>query len=293
MEIEIISGKGGTGKSSISAAFTTYLSKVVLADCDVDAANMYVLFEHTIEFEDVYYGSKKAVVDYNYCSSCGICIDYCRFDAISLKDEKIFISDYSCEGCQLCARVCPNGAIKMVNIGDSRIYGGSFRNGKIVYGKLAPGEENSGKLVNLVRNNAKSIAEKEKIDIIIIDGPPGIGCPVLSTITGVDHVIIVVEPTLSALSDFQRVINITSKYNLHSWVIINKSDLNVDVTNNIKSFCHTNNIDVLCELPFDENVVFAMVNRKTIPEFIPDSQINKLLKNAFYKILNNEDKQII
>jgi MinD superfamily P-loop ATPase len=195
MEIAIISGKGGTGKSSISAAFATLNGDVVLADCDVDAANLYLLFSPTHEEEIVYIAGHKAVINYDLCTNCGICENYCRFDAISVINNKVVISAISCDGCFLCSRICPVNAIKMVQNDKSRMYIGSFRNGKMVYGRLAPGEENSGKLVNMVRENAKQTADENDLETIILDGPPGIGCPVISTITGVDKVVIVTEST--------------------------------------------------------------------------------------------------
>src|SRR4030043_581131 len=226
MEIAIISGKGGTGKSSISAAFATLNGEVVVADCDVDAANLYLLFNPTHEEEIVYIAGHKAVINYNLCTTCGICESYCRFDAISVINSKVAISGISCDGCFLCSHICPENAIKMIQNDKSRMYSGSFRNGKMVYGRLAPGEENSGKLVNMVREKAKQVSSENGLETIILDGPPGIGCPVISTITGVDKVVIVTEPTISGLHDLQRTIGIVSKFNLAAFVIINKFDLN-------------------------------------------------------------------
>ena len=286
MEIAVISGKGGTGKSSISAAFATLSDKVILADCDVDAANLYILFNPTHEEEQIYIGGQKAIIDYSKCYNCGLCVSYCRFDAISFVNRKVTISEVSCDGCKLCSRICPANAISMVNSDKSLMYTGTFRNGKMVYGRLAPGEENSGKLVNMVRDKAKTIAEAENIETIIIDGPPGIGCPVISTITGVEHVVIVTEPSMSGLNDLQRTIEICSKFNLTTWVIINKSDLNPEISNKIQEFCLSHNINFLCRLPFDPEVVKAMINKKTIPEYMPDYEINKLLKNALNIIMN-------
>ncbi|MDD4149472.1 MAG: 4Fe-4S binding protein, partial [Bacteroidales bacterium] len=187
MEIAVISGKGGTGKSCISAAFASMFANTMLVDCDVDAANLHLLFNPEIENEEVFIGAESAVIDYDKCTNCGLCAEYCRFDAISFVDKIITINEVFCDGCRLCSRICPEEAISMVESDKSRLYSGNYRYGKMVYGILGPGEENSGRLVNLVRDKAKEIAEKEGIDTIIIDGPPGIGCPVISTVTGVDH----------------------------------------------------------------------------------------------------------
>ena len=285
MEIAIISGKGGTGKSSISAAFATLSEKVVLADCDVDATNLYILFNPDVEGEEIYIGSQKAVIDYSKCINCGLCIEYCKFDAIYYSDQKINISSIHCDGCKLCSRICPNKAITMIDNDKSRMYYGSFRNGKMVYGKLAPGEENSGKLVNIVRDKAKKLAKENNINTIIIDGPPGIGCPVISTITGVDYVIIVTEPTLSGLKDLQRTLELTTKFNLNTVIIINKFDLNLEITEKIENFCEKLDIKIIGKLAFDPQVVAAMINCKSIIEWQPASDLSSQIKHIYNNLI--------
>ena len=288
MEIAIISGKGGTGKSSISAAFATLNGEVVVADCDVDAANLYLLFNPTHEEEIVYIAGHKAVINYDLCTSCGICESYCRFDAISIIDSKVFISGISCDGCFLCSHICPENAIKMVQNDKSRMYSGSFRNGKMVYGRLAPGEENSGKLVNMVREKARQTAEENGLETIILDGPPGIGCPVISTITGVDKVVIVTEPTISGLHDMQRTMGIIQKFNLPAYVIINKYDLNSSMSEQIEEWCRQNGIVILGKLAFNRQVIEAMIQAKSITEFNPDLDISKKIKIIWNKIVNQK-----
>jgi len=285
MEIAIISGKGGTGKSSISAAFATLSEKVVLADCDVDATNLYILFNPDVEGEEIYIGSQKAVIDYSKCINCGLCIEYCKFDAIYYSDQKINISSIHCDGCKLCSRICPNKAITMIDNDKSRMYYGSFRNGKMVYGKLAPGEENSGKLVNIVRDKAKKLAKENNINTIIIDGPPGIGCPVISAIAGVDYVIIVTEPTLSGLKDLQRTLELTTKFNLNTVVIINKFDLNIKITEKIENFCEKLDIKIIGKLAFDPQVVAAMINCKSIIEWQPASDLSSQIKHIYNNLI--------
>jgi len=287
-EIAVLSGKGGTGKSSISAAFATLNGKVVLADCDVDAANLYLIFNPSHEEEEVYIAGSKAVIDYSLCTNCGLCVSYCRFDAISLIDDKVSISEIACDGCVLCSRICPDNAITMVPNNKSMMYSGSFRNGKMVYGRLAPGEENSGKLVNMVREKAKQTAKANGLDIIILDGPPGIGCPVISTLTGVDKVVIVTEPTISGLHDMQRVMGIVHKFNLKAYVIINKYDLNTSMSTQIRKWCKESNIDIAGELPFDKNMVEAMVQKKSIIEFNPNINISKKIKIIWNKMINQK-----
>jgi MinD superfamily P-loop ATPase len=286
MEIAVISGKGGTGKSSISAAFATLNGEVVLADCDVDAANLYLLFAPSHEEKEVYIAGHKAVIDYTRCTNCQACIDYCRFDAISFRNDKVVLSEISCDGCVLCSRICPENAIKMVANDKSLMYSGGFRNGKMVYGRLAPGEENSGKLVNMVREKAKQVSIKNGLGTIILDGPPGIGCPVISTITGVDKVVIVTEPTISGLHDMQRTMGVIQKFKIRAYVIINKSDLNSSMSKQIEKWCKTNRITMAGQLPFDMQMVEAMVHGKSIIEYNPDLNISKKIKIIWNKILN-------
>lgn len=284
MEIAVISGKGGTGKSSVSAAFATMQPNVVLADCDVDAANLYILFNPIHEKEEVFVSVYKAVIDKDSCTNCGLCIDYCRFDAIHDVEGEVLIDETACDGCKLCARVCPSAAISMIPEDESRMYSGTFRNGKMVYGRLSPGEENSGRLVDMVREEAKNVAKANDLDTIIIDGPPGIGCSVISTITGVNKVVIVTEPTLSGLHDLKRTIEVVSKFRLTKMVIINKYDLNIAMSNNIEKYCKSEDVLVIAKLPFDKVVVDAMVNCKSVIEYAPDSVIAALLTEAYSKL---------
>jgi MinD superfamily P-loop ATPase len=287
MEIAIISGKGGTGKSSISAAFATLKEEVVLADCDVDAANLYILFNPTHKEEKVYIAGQTAVIDYSICTHCGVCYDHCRFDAISNSNGKIAISETSCDGCRLCSRVCPHGAITMINNDKSRMYSGDFRNGKMVYGRLAPGEENSGKLVNMVREKAKEMAKEYGVKHIVIDGPPGIGCAVISSITGVDHVLVVTEPTSSGLHDLKRTLEVISKFNLKAWVVINKFDLNSQMAQHIEDYCKQVQIPIVGMLPFNPEVVEAMVNCKSIVEWSPNSALSSIISSIWNTITSS------
>jgi len=286
MEIAVISGKGGTGKSCISAAFATIEKNVMLADCDVDAANLYLIFNPSNEYQEPYIAGHKAVINYEKCTNCGLCIDHCRFDAIFYHNSKVTVSEISCDGCFLCSRVCPENAVDMLQKSKSRMYAGSFRNGKMVYGRLAPGEENSGKLVNIVRRKAKQIAKDNNLDFIILDGPPGIGCPVISTITGVDKVVVVTEPSVSGYRDLQRTLEIVKKFDLDCSVIINKYDLNEEMSVFINDKCKEFNIPVAGCLPFDVNVVDAVVQCKSIVEWNSELVISKKLINIWNNIIS-------
>ena len=291
MELAVISGKGGTGKSSITAAFATMAEKVVVADCDVDAANLYLLFQPVHEKEVIYIGGYKAVIDATLCTNCGLCESYCRFDAIKEKEGRMTVLETACDGCYLCAHICPAKAITMAHSDKSRMYSGSFRNGAMVYGRLAPGEENSGKLVNMVRSEAKLVASRKALDTIILDGPPGIGCPVISTVTGVDRIVIVTEPTVSGLSDLARVHAVARKFTGDVGVIINKHDLNPVMSARIEAWCRENGSRVMGLLPFDPGMTEAMVQGRSIIEMYPESEISRLLSDIWNNIKNHKKNE--
>lgn len=284
MEIAVISGKGGTGKSSISSAFVSVAKSAVVVDCDVDASNLYLLFSPLCKEEEVFVSGSHAVVNNDKCTNCNTCIDLCRFDAISKVNGKIRISESACDGCYLCSRVCPVQAIKMIPADKSRMYAGTFRYGDMVYGRLAPGEENSGKMVNLLREKAKKYVEDYGYDTVILDGPPGIGCPVISTITGVDKVVVVTEPTISGFLDMKRVIEVVCRFSVQMSVIVNKYDLNPGICEQIDKWCEEMEIPVVAHLPFDAQIVEAMIAGKTIIEYNKDCEVSRLIENAYNTI---------
>ena len=289
MEIAVISGKGGTGKSSLTAAFASIIEKVVLVDADVDAANLYLIFNPLHEEEMVYIGGEKANIEYNICANCGACISYCRFDAIKVLNNKVTILEDFCDGCKLCMRVCPMDAIFMVENNKSRFYVGQFKYGKMVYGRLAPGEENSGKMVTLVRDKSHQVAKQTNIKDILIDGPPGIGCPLIASISGVDKVVIVTEPTMSGLHDLKRCIEVVKKFNINPLVIINKFDLNEELTETVNNYCKEIGIIVIGVIPFDNIIVDAMIDCKSVIEYAPESEITKIIKQIFANIYDKQD----
>ncbi len=285
MELAVVSGKGGTGKSSITAALAVMKQKLLLADCDVDAANLYLLFQPEKTLEQVYVSGHTAIIDKDSCTNCGLCMDYCRFDAIHRIEGEVQISGISCEGCFLCSRICPEQAIRMEPEDRSRLYAGNFRYGKMVYGRLFPGEENSGRLVNLVRQQARDIARENELDLILLDGPPGIGCPVISTITGVDKVLIVTEPSVSGLHDLQRIHELCRHFGLSQTVVINKYDLNPDMCTEIERYCREQGLKLQAEIPFDPQMVEAMVKGQSILEYAPESPAALCIKNHLEELL--------
>jgi MinD superfamily P-loop ATPase len=271
-QITVISGKGGTGKTVLTAAFAALAESKVMADCDVDASDLHLLLHPRIKETHHFKGGMKAVLDHDKCTNCGECLRVCRFDAISEESQqnhgysKVVIDSVACEGCRVCALVCPAEAIRMQENVAGQWYLSDTRYGPMVHARLGIAQENSGKLVTTVRRNARDIAQREKLDLVIVDGPPGIGCPVIASITGVDLVVIVTEPTLSAISDLRRVLDLTRHFKISPTVLINKHDLSAENTKEIESFCQAEGIQVVGRLPFDNLFTQAMVEGKTVVE---------------------------
>ena len=263
-QLTVISGKGGTGKTSITAAFASVAENAVFADCDVDAADLHLILKPDIKETMSFHGLKIASINKDMCTDCKKCYDNCKFNAI---DEDINVINGSCEGCGLCEYICPVDAIKMTDRESGFSYVSDTRFGPMVHAMLKTAEEASGKLVTVVRNNAKALAEKKKKDLIVIDGPPGIGCPVISSISGVDLVLIVTEPTLSAIHDLERILGVAQHFKIPAVVCINKYDINLDNIEKIDHYCKSNNIDVVGKLPYDTIVTESMIHEKTVVEY--------------------------
>jgi len=263
-QLTIISGKGGTGKTSITAAFASLAKNAVLADCDVDAADLHLILKPKIKKTIGFHGLNIANIDKDRCIGCKKCYELCKFDAI---DEEINLTPESCEGCGVCEYICPVDAISMKERDSGFAYISDTRFGPMAHAMLNTAEEASGKLVTVVRNNAKTLVEQKNKDMVIIDGPPGIGCPVIASITGVDMVLIVTEPTLSAIHDLERILGVTHHFNIPAIVCINKYDINEENTEKIKNYCKMNNIDVVGELPYDTVVTEAMIHEQNVIEF--------------------------
>jgi MinD superfamily P-loop ATPase len=286
-EITILSGKGGTGKTSITAALATVASNFVLCDCDVDAADMHLIMHPEIEEEFVFEGAYVAKIDNDKCTRCSICINNCRFDAISRNNGNFIVDQFKCEGCRLCERICPVNAINSKRSTNNFFYNSNTRVGQFVHASMGPGEENSGKLVTQVRNEAKAIARANSLDIIINDGPPGIGCPVISSVTGVDKVLFVIEPTKTGLHDAKRLADLLKDNRAKKFAIINKADLNHEVAGEVESWLKKVEIPLLAKLPFDSDMVEAMIHGKSIIEYKPESIISNLILNVWERIIEN------
>lgn len=268
-EIVVISGKGGTGKTSITASFA-YLggSDIVVADCDVDAADMHLLLQPESSAAEDFFSGVIAEIDQNLCVKSGNCSDICRWNAIPFINGEYIVNPLDCEGCGYCARVCPMEAITMVEQNVGKWFISETRmNNTMIHAKLGIGAENSGKLVAHVKNKAKMLALDTEKDFVVVDGSPGIGCPVVSSLSGAHFVVLVTEPTVSGLHDLKRVYKLVKKFKIPAGCIINKSDLNLEVVDKIKEFLSKENIVHLADLPYDENFTKAMTVGKTIVEY--------------------------
>ncbi len=284
-EIVIISGKGGTGKTSISASLAVLgKEKVVVADCDVDAADMHLLMKPDFAKSEEFFSGELAIINQEDCIQCGKCAEVCRFDAIPFTNNTYIVDELSCEGCGYCARVCPTDAIMNIQQNVGHWYVSDIKTGsKMVHAKLAIGADNSGKLVAQVKNEAKKIAEEGNYDYIIVDGSPGVGCPVVSSLSGAHYVVLVTEPTVSGLHDLKRVYELVHKFNLKAGCIINKYDLNLDVANEIKDFLKEEKIDHLADIPYSSEFTKAITKGETIVEY-DNGELTKIVKNTWDKL---------
>lgn len=263
-EIVVLSGKGGTGKTTIASSLAVLFRNKIIADADVDAANMYILMNPDNIKGGDFEGKPVARIDNRSCINCGICKDLCRFDAIDIINGQHTIDQLSCDGCTLCSLACPEKAIQMEPVMVGKWFSSDTEYGKFVYARLDPGAENSGNLVTMVKHQAKLLAESEKTDYILIDGPPGIGCPVTSALSGADYTILVTEPSISGISDLKRIIKLSDHFKVKSGIVINKHDINSDNTRKIEVFANENNIDILGKVPHSFCIINE-ISKRTIP----------------------------
>ncbi len=284
-ELLILSGKGGTGKTTLTASIAYLAKEKLLADCDVDAADLHIILQpKQTERHDFVSGVKARVIP-DTCTGCGTCFELCRYDAIIL-DEKAWVDDFSCEGCGVCAHFCPEDTIELEPNHCGYWYVSRTRLGTLVHAELKPGEENSGKLVSLVKQKAREKAEREGLGLILVDGPPGIGCPVISSFSGADLVLIVTEPTKSGLHDLQRVIELSRHFKVPAKVVVNKWDLNREIYSQIEHFCQDSRIELAGKIPFDKAVIDSLVAGKTLFEF-KDCKAAQSVANIWQQIQKN------
>ncbi|HQO01435.1 MAG TPA: 4Fe-4S binding protein [Spirochaetota bacterium] len=283
-QLVVISGKGGTGKTSIVAALAALAENKVLADCDVDAADLHLILNPEIQHSEDFSGGSIAELDKEKCIECGKCLELCRFSAI---DENYNISRTGCEGCGVCAHFCPADAISMHEKISGKWFVSDTRFGPLVHAKLGIAEDNSGKLVSRVKDEAKKTAEAGNHSLIIIDGSPGIGCPVIASIAGASAVLIVTEPTVSGLHDMERVAELTGHFKIRTFVCINKFDLNADITKRTEQFCADSGTPVIGKIPYMAEITKAQIAAQSIIEFAPDNPAAREIQEM-WKILRKE-----
>lgn len=282
-ELVVLSGKGGTGKTSVVASFAYLAQNTILADCDVDAADLHLILSPEINHEEDFYGGETAHIDKDLCTECGKCIEVCRFDAIP---DSYDIDRFSCENCGICAHFCPEKAIEMNENISGKFFISDTRNGPLVHARLGIAEGNSGKLVSRVKDQARRIAKENKYETLIVDGPPGIGCPVIASLSGASLVLIVCEPTVSGIHDMKRVVEVIEHFRIKTLVCINKYDLNHEKVREIKDYCMIKGIDIIATIPYDKNFTIAQIAGKSIVEFT-DNSASQLIKKMWEDICDS------
>lgn len=283
-ELVVISGKGGTGKTSITAAFACLAKNAVLCDADVDAADLHLLMDPSIGKRSDFTGGSLARILQGNCTQCGTCRDLCRFDAI---DEDFVVDAIDCEGCGVCVDLCPEQAIEFEAQVNGEWFISDTRFGPMVHARLGIAAENSGKLVSLVRQEAGKLAIKQDREMVITDGPPGVGCPVIASIGGATAVIIIAEPTVSGIHDMKRVVDLATHFNVPGMVCVNKYDLNIPNTQAIKAMAKKNDMTWLGQIPFHEGFTQSMIQGKTIVEMGQHSEISQLIGDIWQNILTS------
>lgn len=283
-QVTIVSGKGGTGKTSLVAAWASMLSSTVFTDCDVDAANLHLLLHPQVEEKHLFPGSATARIDAGRCNLCGTCYELCRFNAIGKGKKSFRVNDIRCEGCKLCMHACPKGAIDLMPSLGSWWYVSSTSFGPLIHARLGIGEDLSGKLVARLREKARERAKAINADLILTDGPPGTGCPVIAAINGADLAVIVTEPTLSGMADLKRIYQLVKHFGIPAKVVINKWDINPAMTREMGNYCHDGHGEVAGIIPYS-SVFLEAVNRNiTVPQYAPRHQISHILRNVLHRI---------
>jgi MinD superfamily P-loop ATPase len=282
-EITIISGKGGTGKTSLAGCFAVLSDGAVFTDCDVDAANLSLIMKPELQEKHEFKASREAFIREDRCSQCGLCRDLCRFEAIS---ESFRVDPLSCEGCGVCYHACPEGAIDFEEVTSGEWFISRTPYGPLVHARLGVAQENSGKLVTLVRNKAKEIARDANRDLIVTDGPPGIGCPVIASLSNASAALVVTEPTLSGVHDMERVLSVCSHFKVPAFVCINRYDLDEENTSKIEEYCREQSVPVVGRVPFDKVVTEAMVQGLPVVEY-SDGAVSRSIKEIWERVLQS------
>ncbi|MDD4873817.1 MAG: ATP-binding protein [Dehalococcoidales bacterium] len=290
-ELIVLSGKGGTGKTSIVGSLAVLADRKVMADCDVDAADLHLLLSPVIKQKDEFWSGQVASIDAYKCLYCGLCQNICRFDAIN----NFEVDPIACEGCGFCSHICQAEAITMKENMAGHLFISDTKYGPLVHARLGIAQENSGKLVARVRQQAKKVAQDNGAEYIICDGPPGIGCPVVSSLSGANMALLIIEPTLSGIHDMERVMAVCRHFGVPALVCINKYDINEDNTREIESYCQSQGVEVVAKIPFDNVVTEAMIKGVPVVEY-SEGNVSKEIKALWQKIsgiLEEQDRTVL
>ncbi len=288
-QIVVLSGKGGTGKTTVTAALAHLASqnpetRAILVDADVDAANLELLLDPQIIEMHEFVGGQVATIAADVCSGCGLCADVCRFDAVRANNGLYTIDPIACEGCATCKTQCPTSAITMLPQTSGCWFSSSSRYGPLFHARLSPAQESSGKLVTLLKQQAHAHAVEKCYPLMIVDGPPGIGCPAIAAVSGADLAVVVTEPTAAGIHDMQRVLGLTAHFGIQSLVCINKADIYPTGTEQITAYCQQKRLPTIGQLPFDLSITEAMVHGQAVTVYLPDNRVSRMLREIWQNV---------
>ncbi len=287
-ELVVISGKGGTGKTSLVGSLAALAENKVMVDCDVDAADLHLILQNKTLRTTQFIGGKQASIVEERCTNCGICQEYCRFDAIKFKanksgNERYWIDPHACDGCGVCVRHCPEQAIEFKEVVSGEWYVSDTPYGSLVHARLGLAQANSGKMVSLLRQQARLLADKMGLGTILVDGPPGVGCPVIASITGAGYVLIVTEPSMSAMHDMERLLQLTVHFRIPTGICINKASINPEMTSRIEEFAEKHDVKIIGRIPFDPAVTAAQLAGTSVIEHL-DTGVSKDIKDLWLNL---------
>jgi len=282
-EIVVVSGKGGTGKTSLTAAFADLAGSAVFCDLDVDAADLHLILSPVEERREDFFSGREAVIDPARCTGCGVCAAMCRFGAVASTPQGLRVDPALCEGCKVCVAFCPEQAVDFPERRCGQWFTGQTRFGTLVHARLTPGGENSGRLVSVLKKEARAIARRDGLDLVLCDGSPGIGCPVISSLAGADLAVAVTEPTPSGRHDLERILELCGRLRVRACCVLNKCDLNADEAAAIETLCAQRGVETVARLPHDDIVFEAMLRGRTVTE-MPGSPMAGLLRQAWKRI---------